>query len=579
MKKPVLIRFCIILFWSIFITGLITRVYLQPGVPSTHDGENHLARFANYKIALREGQFPPRFAPNLYHRLGYPVFTYNYPLANIVSVPFSLLKLPYQMIFKLVMTASLLLIVGGLWTYLSQMKYRVGAKLLASTVLITSPYIFQSVIFRGSIGEVMALAGITWLLVWIESLTTTQPQEKNTMLLRDRLVFAKPTLWGAILFALFFLSHNVTVLFGTPLLILYALWRHQFKPTMLSVVWATMLGVGATLWFWLPALLEQSAVIIGSGSLSQQYYAHFVTLQQLVSSPVMFGFSYLGSLDSISFAVGITQWFILIAAVVLLIIRIKEDRHTLTTQDTTALVIACFTLLGIFLQLRSSFGMWQALPLVRYIQFPWRLGMFVALGTSLLTAWVAHHHVRWQKITLVLLLIVQVISLLRIQPIGYINKERIEYELFDQSTTTTNENLPKDFTLHEFPEWKPEPSIESGEAQIKVVSWTGSSRRYQVEASTSATIIEPTMYFPGWQSHAYHDAQQLGEKLNYINSQTIKGRIAYQLEPGSYTIVSSFTESTVPRTLGDIMSIATIFLIVLQLSNHYFFKGNRRDTH
>lgn len=578
MKKSTVIRLGIIILWSILLTGLITRVYLKPGVPSTHDGENHLARFANYKVALKEGQFPPRFAPNLYHRLGYPVFNYNYPLANIASVPFSLLKLPYQMIFKIIMTTSLILIVIGLWTWLSQMQYKVTSKIFATAALITSPYIFQTVVFRGSIGEVMALAGLIWLLVWIEQLEPNPPAKDGQKELRERLIFSRRTLWGAVLFVLFFLSHNVTVLFGTPLLVLYAIWKHRLRTPVLSVFWAIVLGIGATLWFWLPALAEQSAVVIGGASLSQQYQAHFATLQQLVSSPVQFGFSYLGSLDSISFALGAAQWSVVFIALALLGYHLKK-RSAFEERDTTAVVILLFTLLGILLQLPLSTAIWEVLPLVRYIQFPWRLGMFVALGVALLAAWVNHHQMRWQRVLFVFLLVIQGIVLLRMQPVGYINKERIAYELFDQSTTTTNENLPKDFTLHEFPEWKPEPTIESGGAKLEVLHWTGSSRRYRINVTTPVTLIEPTMYFPGWQTHAHTDVIQPGARLEYINSETIKGRIAYQLEPGSYTVISRFTESTSPRTIGSMTSIITIFLIALQLSSQYLFYGKTRRTH
>ena len=58
-----------------------TKSYFHEGFPYTHDGENHLARFANYKIALKEGQFPPRFAPNLMSNYGYPVFNFTYPVS------------------------------------------------------------------------------------------------------------------------------------------------------------------------------------------------------------------------------------------------------------------------------------------------------------------------------------------------------------------------------------------------------------------------------------------------------------------------------------------------------------------
>jgi hypothetical protein len=65
----------LILGWVIIaVVAILTtgRVYLSSEFPYTHDGENHLARFANYKLALKQGQFPPRLAPNLLNGYSYP---------------------------------------------------------------------------------------------------------------------------------------------------------------------------------------------------------------------------------------------------------------------------------------------------------------------------------------------------------------------------------------------------------------------------------------------------------------------------------------------------------------------------
>ncbi len=86
--------------------SFLIKPYLNDKFPYTHDGENHLARFANYKLAVKQGQIPPRFAPNLVNRYGYPVFNYNYPLANLASLPLSLFKLNYELSFKIIALAS-----------------------------------------------------------------------------------------------------------------------------------------------------------------------------------------------------------------------------------------------------------------------------------------------------------------------------------------------------------------------------------------------------------------------------------------------------------------------------------------
>ncbi len=57
------------------ILALTLVVFILPmfhsGFPFTHDGENHLARIANYAVALKQGQFPPRWAPTFWSS-GFP---------------------------------------------------------------------------------------------------------------------------------------------------------------------------------------------------------------------------------------------------------------------------------------------------------------------------------------------------------------------------------------------------------------------------------------------------------------------------------------------------------------------------
>ena len=116
------------LFWATLILlvliGLAVWMPLfKSGMPYTHDGENHLARFANYYIALKEGQFPPRLAPNLMNRYGYPVFNYNYPLANILSVPLTVVKVNLEDTFKILTLLALGLGAIGTWFWLGSQNF------------------------------------------------------------------------------------------------------------------------------------------------------------------------------------------------------------------------------------------------------------------------------------------------------------------------------------------------------------------------------------------------------------------------------------------------------------------------
>lgn len=536
------------------------RVYFHEGLPSTHDSENHLARFANFKTALKEGQMPPRFAPNLFHRYGYPVFNYNYPLPNILSVPFSLVKTPYQLTFKILMISSVTLLLLGVWQWLTMLKFRNSAKFLATLSIAVSPYLLQTIIYRGSIGEVMALTGIAWWLVWTEAVKQRGDKIGNKGAWKDYL-FSSHTILGGVLLGAFFLAHNVTVLFGTPLMLAFSFWWLQKNSrSLLKVLGAFLIGLGLSVWFWIPALLEQSAIIVGGSSLSKQFLQHFPTFHELLSSPSQFGFSFIGSIDSLSFGVGWVQLVALACFSGWSVAALLRHKVALKNLSQFGIVFFAISLLFLVFQLSFTSTLWQIIPLARYIQFPWRLGLFAILSNAALIAWLVQQRLQWQSGVLSAVLIVQLIIGLRVIPVGYYNKAQIEYDLFEQSTTTSNENLPKDFTFQEFADWQPTPVLLDGKATITVQKWSGSKRTYEVVAESQVIVIEPTMYFPGWETtitsgNSYRLA-------SYLDNKDIAGRIAYTLEPGTYQVHTEFTQNTLPRIVGNISSVITFAFVL-----------------
>ena len=534
-----------------FLLALVScRVYLQTGVPITHDGENHLARFANYKVALREGQILPRFAPNLFHRYGYPVFNYNYPLPNLLSVPFSIIKTPYQLTFKVIVTAATTLILFGVWQWLRLLGFRPWARVLAVTSIAVSPYLLQTVIYRGSIGEVLALAGMAWWLVWVEKVrragSVTTEKTRSFPGGWIQFVFSTQTLWGGVLLGIFFLSHNVLVLFGTPLLVLVAAWRlWTTKHSLLKVLGAILIGLGLSVWFWIPALAEQSEVVVSGSSLASQYLQQFPTFHQLLVGSLQFGYSYTGAVDSLSFALGWGQWVAVACVAGWSLAALWGQQRARKAIDQVVIIFFLVSLGLILLQLSVTTPAWQAVPLARFIQFPWRLG---AKG------------VRWQGALLSLALCLQLVLGLRMTPIGYLHKQPIEYELFEQSTTTSNENLPRSFTFQNFADWQPTAVIEAGEGSISVHTWKGSRRTYSVSAETPVVVVEPTMYFPGWETTV--TSGNSFRLAPYMNNEEIGGRIAYQLDPGTYEVRTEFTQFTPPRIIGNTISTFTLALVL-----------------
>jgi hypothetical protein len=546
-----------------FLTLLNVKSYFHRGIPYTHDGENHLARFANYKLALKEGQLPPRFAPNLMNHYGYPVFNYNYPLANLASVPFSFFKVSYVMTFKIIMTLSVAGGLLGVWLWLDALQFSRQAKMAGLILWGITPYLVTSILYRGNIGEVMAVSLVPWILLKIEKLATPKTRVWSWTLVTLSLVMTA-----------FLLSHNVTAVFGVPLVIGYAALRFRTKQTWLQLVSSGLLAVGLSLWFWLPALIEKSEVVLDRAGLSQNYAHHFPTFKQLLFSPIGFGFSYPGVIDSLSMAIGLVQ------VVALLVATLLWFRYATGSFDRHQAWVKWVILGGwglVILQLKVSQGLWEVLPMVRFIQFPWRLTLFLMPVTTLACAWL------WDKIgekgrrVLIALILIQVMTMSRLQAVDHVYKTNQDYEAFTQSTTTLNENMPTSFKYLQIGDWQPTAIIGAGNGQVIVESWKGSDRKYRVIASTAVTILEPTMRFSGWLTTVQSNSAT-AQVVEYIDDETIQGRIAYHLKPGEYEVRSRFTQSTWPRLVGNSVSGLT-WLGLIGISIWLGFKNRRKGQH
>jgi hypothetical protein len=525
------------IFFLIVLALVSIKPYLHSNFPYTHDGENHLARFANYKMAIREGQFPPRFAPNLLNHYGYPVFNYNYPLANILSLPFSFLKINYELTFKIIIFSFVLAGLIGINKWLKQLNFDRKSRIFASFVFALTPYLINTLAYRGNIGEVMAFCIFPWLLYFIEN-PVRKYFSKNGLKF-----FGQTVVW-----IMFFLSHNIAVLFGTPILIIYALLKYKKEILkQVSLISSFILGIISTLWFWLPAVFEKNLIILDNANLSKSYLEHFPTLSQLLFAPLEFGFSKIGSIDSLSFSIGLIQIFVLLFSLVLII------------KKKPPLIIKLFfgfTLLLLLLQLKITQPLWRIIPLANFIQFPWRLSMFIGIFILPLSAYIFKKGNKLVKIILSILVLIQLLTVLRIKPADYFHKNNVDYDAFSQTTSTANENLPKTFSYSNFADWKPSAQIINGEGTIVINEWRGSKRNYSLNLSKESTIVEPTMNFKGWETIVNN------QKVQYTDNEEIRGRIAYRLPAGEYLVSSKFTQNTWPRMIGNIFSGIGVFTII-----------------
>ena len=139
----------------------------KPGFYTSHDGETHTARIAQYYVALKDGQIPPRFAGSFYNGFGSPIFVYIYPVPYITGAILHGLGFSFINSFKIIMAFSF--IFSQLFTYvwLYELFKDKKAALIGALCYGWVPYRFLLIYVRGSISEVLAYTFLPLVLFYL----------------------------------------------------------------------------------------------------------------------------------------------------------------------------------------------------------------------------------------------------------------------------------------------------------------------------------------------------------------------------------------------------------------------------
>lgn len=529
----------ILIIVGLAILGLIVlRSFLAVGFPHTHDSFHHLARLANLNLAFHDKHFPFRWAINLNHGFGLPIFNFYYYLMELLANIAMKFNLTIENSLKAVVVASFLG-TGIVWYLWIKDKLGKLPAAVAGIFSLTALYPLSVILIRGAYGETLAL----FLLVL------------NFYLL-DRFTL-KPNRWRFLLavgaLSAFLLSHNISVVFGLPMLAIYAFIKGRFKAIPIFI-----LSVGLTLFFWLPLVLEQQFTYFSSIVSNNELFGHFPTLSQLFYMPWDFGLSVVGSGDTMSFTFGPIQWLIVLLA---FLNKKRGFWHW---------AFIAFA----FLALPVSGWLWRLFPILNFVQFPWRLVLFLTLFGSYLAAVAAK---KFPKLTLGLVAAATIFTLVTVRDQGHFNWPDDFYYLYPFTTTTQLEAMPKWFDAAKNSQLYGRPdkifSLAGQEVTTDQLVWLTQRHSYQVTVAADDQLFERTTYFPGWEVSV--DGQK--QEVIYENRE-YPGLIGYSVPAGSHQIVTTFSDSTPARRWGDALSLLSLGLLVISVSLFHLFVKSKRSS-
>lgn len=372
MKK--LFGFIIVLCLSFFaIRPLFVRGYFP-----MHD-DTQVSRVIVMAKALKEGQFPVRWVSDLGYGYGYPIYNFYAPLPYYVGGLIHLMGVDSIVATKCMFGIGALLAAVSMYLLLFPTVGFVGS-IAGAILFMYAPYHASQIYVRGAVGEYWAIAFVPLIIMGM----IRAMKDKR---IGVGCVIAGVGLSGTIL------SHTIlgfltTGLFGCVTVIYWciSIIGKKKRMRMVSVpIFILALGLGISAFFWLPAYMEMSATGVTSmiRSASTDFFDHFVCVGQLWNSPWGFAGSASGCVDGMSFKLGKIQILAAVtslAAWVWLILRKRQQRGIRMSLMVIGIGISAVSVIGL---LPVSEPIWRLVPFVPFIQYPWRLLAYTALGLAI----------------------------------------------------------------------------------------------------------------------------------------------------------------------------------------------------
>lgn len=496
------------LLLAILILPLIFPLF-KSGMFVSDDGGWMIIRLSDFHRSLADGQFPVRWAGRLNYEYGYPVFNFLYPGVLYLGEIIHLFRFNFISSIKILFGLSIIFSTFFSFLWLKSI-FKFLPAFVGSLIYVYAPYHIYDLYKRGSLGEMVALA-IAPLIYW--------SIEKQNIFI------------GSLSVALIILSHNTLAFLFIPAVVLYALIvKKNIKILFLTI----SIGFLLSAFFWIPAFFDQQYTIFGSIKVSN-WQDFFLNKQTF-------------------FLLG---WGSILVFLLSIIFNQKKI-------DKRVLLFQVVFLFSIILTLPLSNKIWESTFFPKLIQFPYRFFSLTILSTGFLGAFLVNKIPKRVSLIggLLLIGIFAIFSLPLLKGVTYEVKEEGFYTTNEDTTTVKSEYMPK--WVKNFPQERLEKKAELIEGTGIVDISFQSSRKIVLISNTEdhALIRINKVYFPGWYT-------KIDNKETPILYKDFNGIITIPVNSGNHK-VELFWKETPLRLLSDIISLATLFgLLIYQFNSHF----------
>lgn len=381
-------------------------LFLKPGYFGVSD-DIHIAWLHQMDQVVRSSKLPPRYVPDLSYGFGYPLFNFVFPLPFYLGESFHLLSFSLVDSMKIVFALSLFLSFLSMYFLLRGLTSK-WISLLGATIYLYAPYRATDIYVRGAIGESLSFVFLPLVVLSFVSLIDSKGKKINFRLVG----------LGGLSIAGLILSHNITAYMFLPLALFlpfFTFIAFRRKKDLFFVSFAVLLGLLASSYFWVPAILDSKLMKYDTVF---DYFDHFPTFKQLITPYFGYGASVPGPYDGMSFFIGLPQIVVFVLGLILFLVNLKSFSSLKLIHLLWSFFIFFYSLF--MMNYRSGF-LWKLIPYIAYFQFPWRFLTMTVFSSSLFV--VVFEKLKLNNLFFFFsILVVLLVSLSYFKPSGYLER-------------------------------------------------------------------------------------------------------------------------------------------------------------
>jgi hypothetical protein len=568
----------------------------RPGFFVSDDGMFHLYRLMGLDAAMHAGVFFPRLFPDFAFGYGYPVLNFYSPLSYYLGMFFHWLGADYIAALKMTFGAALLLSVWTMYAFAREWLPRPAA-LLAALAYLYAPYHLGNVYQRGALAESLAYVFFP-LLLWL----------CHRLVARREAIYA---LGLAMAYAGLILTHNLSALLFSPVLVAYGVFRWLVVSGRWLVVsgqwlvvsgqwlegrgqesgvrfgiWglglALLFGFALAAFYIVPVVAESSAAHLSYDFNGTGYQRHLAPLDGIFSPFLMYRY-FPNQGVSAERPLGLAQTILLLCSLVIIfqarhpqspISNLQSPISNLQPPISNLQSFLAFCWLGVLgalaMTLQLSLPLWQVVqPILSMIQYPWRFMTLVDLFTALLIGslllWRASTRTaRRVAISLIIGALLAANALpnapretldLRADQVTVQRMWQDDYAIEQIGATWTAEYLPLTVKEERWAIPRPTDAVETADAvDARVVVTAHSLLAYDlmVESASGFPLRLHAFHFPGW--NAYVDDVRAS---TYPSGRL--GLVTVDVPASKHRVRVAF-EDTPPRQIGALISMFALIV-------------------